>query len=908
LDWPARIRAALAAQQQTPDADVIEELSHHAASTYEAARADGCDVPEATRRVDALIAAWCADAARLRRRPMRQPMPPPPPVDGAAWAGLMQDVKYGLRLLRRQPGFTFVAVLTMALGIGATTTLFGVVYGVLLKPLPWPDPDRIVRISESRGTDGPRLRGIITNGTYNAWQESKSTIEALGGYVTSSAPASIDAGDAFTLAHAKVTPSVFTVLEAAPVRGRLFVDDDAMSGASDQPRNVVILSYGLWQERFGGADEALGRTMQIDGKSFTVVGVMPRGFAFPDRVTRAWTPFTVASVLAEGGVHRIMIFQAMARLRAGVSAARAAAEATARARSAPDPGLAAVAMFGGHGQPQISVTPALDAMVGSVKDAILILFGAVVLLLATATANVASLQLARATTRRREMAIRSALGAGTARVTRQLLVESLLLGAGGGMAGVALAVAVYRVLPAALPADFPRSADIGVNGWVLAFATALATVTSVAFGMLPVLQARRVNMSEALAEDGQAPVGGGGRSRVARTRTVIMAGQLAVSCVLLVGAALLGRSFLALLNADRGYDPRNLLTARLPLPADYSLGRRNELLDAIVGRMRAMPNVSAVGFGNALPFVTTGGFRGFRMRPPIDPANEVDVHAITRVVSPGYFQALSLRVIAGRALSDADTMTSQESVVVNRSFAARYLGAHPVGLQVPNLGMCRGDDDRWEVVGVVEDMKQNGVADPPEAEIFMPYGQVGCPAAVSTPVIVVRTVDDPLGYAAVLRGVLREQAPSLALDSVMTMEERVMSSLERPRFYAVLLGGFAGFAVLIAGVGLFGVLSYSVAQRSREIGVRTALGARPGDIARLVVRQAFMMTAAGLAAGLWAAFALVQYLSTFLYGVTTHDAASFVIVPLVLAVVAAIACLVPARRAARMDPLKALRT
>jgi predicted permease len=606
-------------------------------------------------------------------------------------------------------------------------------------------------------------------------------------------------------------------------------------------------------------------------------------------------------------VHRISIFQSLGRLRPGATVAQATAEANARARTAPDPGIAAVAMFGGKGAPQITVTSALDAMVGDVKEAILILLGAVALLLATATANVASLQLARATTRRREIAIRAALGAGTTRLARQLGVESLIVGIGGGIAGLGLAAGIYRALPSILPANFPRSTDIALNGWVFALAAGLAVLTSLASGLLPVMHARRVNLTESLAEDGQAPIGGGSRSRVARTRTFIMAGQLAISCVLLIGAVLLGRSFLALLNADRGYDPRNLLTARLALPDQYSLARRSDVLDGVIARMRGTPGVVAAGWGNALPFVASGGFRGMRMRPPIDPSTEVDVHAITRVVSPGYFAALGLRVIAGRALSEADTMTSQESVVVNRSFAAKYLGSRSVGVQVPNLGMCRGDDDRWEVVGVVDDMRQGAVGDPPEAEIFMPARQIGCAAAFGNPIIAVRTVDDPLGYTASLRSAVREQAPELALDSVMTMDERVMSSVARPRFYAVLLAAFAIFAVLIAGVGLFGVLSYSVAQRSREIGVRTALGAQPADIVRLVLRQAAAITIGGAAAGMWAAFALVRYLSTFLYGVTTHDVLSFAVVPLVLTVVAAIACVVPARRAARVDPLTALR-
>ena len=314
-------------------------------------------------------------------------------------------------------------------------------------------------------------------------------------------------------------------------------------------------------------------------------------------------------------------------------------------------------------------------------------------------------------------------------------------------------------------------------------------------------------------------------------------------------------------------------------------------------------------FGNALPLLTSGGFRAFKMRAPADPSVEIDVNAIERVVSPGFFAALGLRLTAGRALAETDTMTSPEVIVVNRSFAAKYLGAKPVGAVVPNLGMCRGDNDRWEVVGVVDDMRQGSVADPAQPEVFIPYRQIGCAAAVPDPVIVVRTGRRPAAVMpATLRRLVREQSPSLVPDGIMTMEDRVMTNLARPRLYAVVLAGFSVFALVIVGVGLFGVLSYTVAQRSREIGVRTALGARPIDIVALVLRQVAVIAAGGIALGVWVAFAASQSLTTVLYGVSRHDLATFVAVPLAVAGVTALACAVPARRAARVDPLTALRS
>ena len=818
----------------------------------------------------------------------------------------MHDFTYAARMLRKQPGFTLVAVLTMAMGIGAATTLFSVTYGVLLKPLPWPDSDRLVRITETRTGRQPRVRGTMSNGPYHEWTANRSTIEAIGGWLNQGASAiQIGGGDAITIPTVTLTPSLFTVLGARPLLGRLFVDDDQPSGAAQTSKRVIILSYGLWQEHFGGQPDAIGRAVQLDGKPATVVGVMPREFAFPDRTARAWTPWRPPPVLGNG-VMSMSIFSALARLKPGVTPAQAAAEGTARARNAPDPGMTAVALFGGNGPAEIRAVPAIELMTADVRPALVVLLAAVVLLLATATANVASLQLARATERRREMAIRAAVGAGTARLLRQLMVESAMIGAGGGIVGVALAAALHRALPSLLPADFPRVDAVVVDWRILLFAIALSMAASVACGLLPAWHARRVDLVTTLSEDGSAPIGAGIRTGTARTRTLIMAGQLAVSCALLVGAALLTRSFIALLHVDRGYDPANVLTARVSIPADYSMERRIALLEQVAGRLRPLPGVREAAYGNALPFLTAGGYRGFKMRPANDPSIEVEVNAIQRVVSAGYFGALGLRVTAGRGLRDSDTMTSPQVVLVNRSFAARYLGAQPIGAVVPNLGMCRGNNDRWEVVGIVEDMQQSMIADA-QAEVFLPARQVGCANALSQPIVVVRSTGDPLSYAATLRAAVREQAPALPVDSVMTMDERVMTALAKPRLYAVVLAGFACFAVAIAAVGVFGVLSYSVAQRSREIGVRTALGARPSDIVRLVLRQVAMVTAVGIGVGLWAAFALSRSMTSVMYGVEPHDAASFAAAAVVLLVVTALASLVPAVRAARVDPLRALR-
>jgi putative ABC transport system permease protein len=822
---------------------------------------------------------------------------------------IWQDARHGFRLLRREPGFALVAVFTIALGIGATTTLFSVANGVLLKPLAWPDADRLVKLTETRGGHQARLRGTITNGTYVAWHDAPQTVEAVAAYGTTDATAIPGGtGEPARIEIGRVTPTLFSVLRAQPLRGRIFTEEDAKVGetGAPQPAPVIVLSYGLWQQWFGGRDDIIGQPLVVDGRSFTVVAVMPKGFAFPNPDTRAWWPMAVGAVMGDGGVFRIQIFSALARLRPGFTAQQAASEGTARARGGQDPALAAVAMFGSSAPPDITATPAMQAMTADVRPAILMLLAAVGLLMLTATANVASLQLARATTRRREIAVRAALGAGGSRLTRQLVVESALLGGAGGALGLLSAMALHRALPSLLPADFPRVTDIAIDLRVLAFATVASLAISIACGLLPALQARRINLVEALAADGAASTGGVWRSRSGRLRAIIMAGQVAVACVLLVGAALLARSFVALLRADRGYDPANVLTARVDLPASYTVERRVAFVEAMLERLRGTAGVSVAAAGNALPLLTAGNGFAFTMPSPQDPAVKMPVQTTVRVVSPGYFRAMRLRLVSGRLLGEGDGPDARGAVVVNRSFVQRYLGDMPLGKPIP-ISFANGQKN-GAVVGIVDDMRQGDMDDPKMPELFVSYKQLPGNLVRASTVLVVRTLGDPIALVPALRTAVREQDRQLAVDSIMTMEERVATALAKPRIYAVLLGAFAAVAVIIAGVGLFAVLCYNVAQRSREIGVRTAIGATPRQIAALILRQALVMAGAGLAAGLALALAVVRFLSTFLYGVTAYDAASFVIVPILLAGMTAIACIVPARRAARVDPMVVLRS
>jgi putative ABC transport system permease protein len=822
-------------------------------------------------------------------------------------AGLLQDFRYGVRLLRRQPGFAAVAMLTMALGIGASTMLFSVASGVLLKPLPWQDAERLLRVTETRRGRTGRVVGTVSNGTFLAWRDHPSTIEDLGGWLTQTATLT-GAGDPERLPILPTTPSLFPMLRVRPLIGRLFKEGE---GSRGQP-GLVILSYGLWQERLGGRPEIVGNLLHFDGKPYTIVGVMPREFAFPDRETRAWTAWAVPPVMAEGGVLVGVIFRAIARLRPGATPAQAAAEATSRARSAPDMGLAARGLFGAAGPIEVAAMPELHAITADVRPAILLLFAAAALLLITATANVASLQLARATTRQREMAVRAAIGAGQHRIVRQLLIENAIVGVCGGTAGLALAAGLQRLLPSLLPAGFPRLDAVAIEMRVLTFALAVSVLASVVCGLLPAWHTRRVSLVETLSEDGVAPIGGAMRSPMARTRALIMAGQVAIACQLLLGAALLTRSFISLVRADRGYDPVNVLTARLPLPPGYPAERRSELLEALLERLRMTPGVSHAAYSSGLPFLSPGGFSAFNMRSPGNPDVEVEVQATQRLVSPDYFAAMRLRLIAGRTLSDTDTTTP--AIVVNRTFARQYLGEHPVGARIPRHGPRAGgvrfldEHADWEVVGIVDDMRQDKVDASPQPEMFASFEQL-VPGSLGNfdPVLVLRTTADPTTYVSTLRRLVQEQAPALALDSVMTMEDRVMTSLAKPRLYAIVLAWFGAFALLVTGVGLFGTVSFSVAQRTREFGVRFALGAQAHDIVALVLRQAFWIVGIGMLCGVAAALAGGRLLATFLYGVRPHDVLTFVAVSMVIGAVTAVACVVPARRAANVDPLTALR-
>ncbi len=616
---------------------------------------------------------------------------------------LLRDIRHSIRNLVRAPAFTTVAVVLMALGIGATTTLFNLTYGVLLKPLPWPAPDRVVRLQETRGGSPGRIPWTISNTTYHAWREQPSAIDDVGGWMRSQTMTLAVGPDAAERVRVgKVTPSLLRVLGVPPGAGRVFADEDASNRGGP---TVVVIGFDFWQRRLGGDPAAIGRSLRLDDRLVTVVGVMPPGFAFPDRETEAWLPLDIPRVWAGADVIQAMIFNAAARLRPGVTPQQAASEATARGLAAPRLGSGAVALFGNDGAVAVAAVPARDALTADVRPALVVLLAAVALIFSTAIASVLVLQASRALKRRREMAIRMAIGAGAGRLARLWLVESAIIGLAGGVAGLLAAGALHRILPAVLPPDFPRLGEVRMGALAGSVAGGLTLLAVAVCGLVPMLQLRDRALASSLNADAVSDAAGAATTRATRIRRGMMVGQVAIACVLLVGTGLLVRSFAALLSADRGFDPHGVLTAHFTTAA-RAFASASAGLERAQQRLSSLAGVTDVAFGNALPFVTTGGFRGFRMPSPADPGTTVQVQTIMRTVSPEYFAAMRLRLVAGRALEAADTASSLPVVVVNRTFASRYLGSHPLGAILP---VAAGTRRAWTVVGVVDDLRQGGL-------------------------------------------------------------------------------------------------------------------------------------------------------------------------------------------------------
>jgi len=807
----------------------------------------------------------------------------------------LQDIRHGLRVLIKSPGFTAVALGTLTLGIGATTAVFGVVNATLLRPLPYPDADRLVRIQEEHPMNrGREMPAFMTSDTLEAWRENPQAIDQIAGYTGRSFTYQ-DESEPVRVRGAAVSPALFPLLRATAWLGRVFTEDEEASAA--QP--VAVLSYARWQTRHDADPRVLGRLITLDDVSYSVIGVMPEGFYFPDRETEIWIPLTLTTPQQRPGQRFIIAFSGLARLKDGVSLAQAEAEGqTIVGRQAPlAPGMAA---------PTLRLVGFHDEMVGDVRPALLALMAAVGFVLLIATANLANLLLARGAARQRELAVRAAIGAGRGRLIRQLVTESVALSVIGGGLGLAAAYWILGVLPSFAPAGIPGLGEAGIDATVLAFALAASVGAGVLFGTVPALQASRFDLVRALNE-GAAQMGGGFRFRRGnRTRSVLVVAEVALALMLLVGAGLLVRSFVTLATVDPGFDPTNVLTVELNLPRpQYSdLTAANALFDQVLERTAGRPGVEAVGLVSSLPLTPGESLIAFRIQGQAAPTSREEMTAARpQLVSPGYLDAMGLRLVAGRFVTDQDTDSSPRVFVVNEAFASAYFPGEEVVGQRLNLG--RGEPT--EIVGVVGDVHHRGLDSRPQPELYFSYRQSLSGQGAPRASIVARTTGDPLALVPFLRQDILDLNPSLPIDNVMTMEARLSSSVAQPRFYALVLGVFAAGALALAMVGIYGVLAYTVSRRSREIGLRMALGADGGRIRNLVVRQGALLVGVGVAFGLAGALVTTRALESLLFGVTTLDLPTLITVPVVLVTVAIVACYVPVRRATRVNPMDALR-
>ena len=848
-------------------------------------------------------------------------------VWGWRWLDDMgRDLRHAVRGLWRSPSFAATVALVLALGFGANTAMLGVVYGMLIRPLPYPNGERIVRVGQEPG-DEPGAPVYLSARALEQVQEQAESFEQLAAYGAYTFPWT--SPDGARPWGAPVSPALLRLLGARPHLGRLFTDDDARVGAD----GVVLLSHGAWTRRFGASPDVLGSIVDVNAERRTVVGVLAEGFYFPSPWEEIWTPYVLPPNEATAVV--------LGRLREGVSAERATTEvrailqrtdgATGRRPSGDGSGR-----IGDNAEMDVRVIPLQEEMVGEYRPALAALSAATALVLLIACTNVAGLLLARGVTRRRALAVCAALGAGRGRIVRQLLTESVVLGLSGGVLGLASAAVVLRAVPALVPGNVERLDEVGLDGAVLAFTIGLSVVVGLVFGAKPAFQWSGSQLLRTLIEGSARPTGGFGLLRANRTRAVLAAAQVALALVLLVGAVLLLRSFVGLVTVDRGYDPDNVITAGATYPvirpdrlatreefneqlarADArSRGFYGELAEAMDGLAR-LPDVVAVGVTSRLPLGGSGSvIRGVHAvgRPAPSDRGE-SPEALLRVATPDYFDVMRLRVLSGRLFTRRDGAGAPPVLMVNETFAREVFGGAPaVGQRVRFAGAgfvnSGGDDVPWEVIGVVADVTYGGLALAGSgSEAFAPVQQIDAAPTFehAFPVVAVRTTGDPLAVVPFLREAVAGTRPGASAESVMTMDARLSAAVAQPRFYAVLVGCFAALAFFLAAFGVYGLFSYTVAQRRGEIAIRMALGARRGDVLALVVGQGAALVAAGTVVGLAAAAAASRILESFLYGITTDDLVTFVAAPFVLVAAALFACYVPARRAARIAPMEVLR-
>ncbi len=899
-DWTAFVRSRLRVPDLTPEREsrIVRELATQLEDFYRDALASGATAADADAMTCRQIRDWerltqdvwladrpharprldrLADAIDLRADTHRGPIQ----TGVHMFSDMLRDSRYAIRQLAKSPGFTTVAILTLALGIGATSAMFSVINGVLLRPLPYPNAETLMRVHEIVPQYG---RFSVAPATFLDWRQQNTVFERIAAYAGGGATLT-DASGAERLSNAEVSWDVFELLQVRPALGRGFRAEEDTPGKD----NVIVLSHRMWQRRFAADPNVLGKPVTLNGAPSTIVGVMPPGFYFPSRQVEYWTPIAIDPANASRGAHFLGV---LARLKPGVSQQQAETE------------MKTIAGRLGQQYPKESANESAEIValheqvIGDSRPALLTLMAAVGVLILIACANVANLLLVRASVRAKEIAIRTALGAGRRRLVLQMLSESLILSLAGGALGLMLAYFAIGPIRTLSAGSIPRVDDIAIDTTVLGFALAVSLLTGLLFGLAPAWQAGRGGVAEALKEGGRSSTLSGGRW----VRSGLLIAEVALSIVLLVGATLLLRSFARLTDVDPGFRPDNVLAFRVALPnTSYPEDHhRIAFFDRLLERLDALPQITAAGMAQTLPmrgdYYLSVAIQG---RPAPKPGEELSANH--RGVSPAYFTTLGIPLLRGRIFTGQDAEKAPMVAVVDETFVERYFpNEDPIGR---GLDIGNGTDGFYQIVGVVGKVHHDSLDSNPGPTMYVPFKQ----DVFSQMWIVARTDGDPAQLSSAARQTVREIDPGLPAYAMTPLPTVVSDSVAQQRFSMLLLGLFASVALFLAAVGLYGVVAYSVSQRTQEIGLRMAIGAQRGDVLALVVGGGMKLALIGVAIGIAGALALSGVVRTMLFGVTQLDAVSYAATSIVLLAVAALACYVPARRATRVDPITALR-
>ncbi|HEX7317680.1 MAG TPA: ABC transporter permease [Pyrinomonadaceae bacterium] len=862
------------------DRDLAEELDAYLEMLVEAKMAEGLKPVEARRA--ALIELGGMDQVKERVREVRV---------GHFLGTVWQDMRYGVRTLIKSPAFTVVAVLSLALGIGANTAIFSVVNGILLRPLPYPEAERIVAVWHTPPQDSfPGMKRFsVSPGNYLDWKEQSRAFEQMAIYGYAGLSLSGGNGDPVPVTGAAVSSDFFSVLRTEAFKGRTFSPDEEQIGR-DQ---VVVLGNGLWRRAFGADPNLVGRTVNLNSRSFTVVGIMPAGFEFPQEA-ELWVP--LAWDAEERQTRAIHDYLVVARLKQDASLAQAQAE------------MSTISVRLEQQYPEANkgwgavVIPLHEDLVGDVRLALLMLFSAVGFVLLIACANVANLMLARGANRKKEIALRIALGATRGRIVRQLLCESVLLSVVGGLLGLLLAGWGGQLLVRLSAGSLPNTAEVGVDAWALGFTLLVSLAAGVLAGVAPALQFSKNELAETLKQGTGRSAAGSVRQR---TRKALVVCEVAMSLILLIGAGLMIRSFWKLQDVNPGFDVSNTLTLSVGLPSTRYPEPQQQLAfhDRVMEQIRALPGVVSVGSTTTIPLTGGGSKQPFTVEGrPAPPVSEQPL-AQTRYVSPDYFSAMGIPLKQGRPFEDRDRDGSPQVVIISEAMARHFWpGEDPVGKRL--TASFHEKQGPREIVGVVGDVKSRGLDDEAASTMYLPFRQAPRPWIT----FVARTASDPEGFIQPLSKAVYAVDSEQALSSVRTMEQVLTESLSGRRFYMTLLMTFAGLALALAAVGVYGVMNYSVMLRRRELGIRIALGARGLDVLRLVLGQGLALTLIGVGVGMAGAYALTRLMASLLYGVTATDFLTYGSVSGVIILVGLLASFLPARRATKVDPMIALRS